>query len=77
MQADLKIELQPIEKIEEKPVVPEKKKERSISPAVQMKVNAVKDIFPDAEVQELVDFIKKNRKLTLDDLVENFLALKH
>ena len=65
-------ETEKTEKPEEKPQV-----EEGLSPKTKAKIIAVKELFPEAKLDDLIEFIKKNKKLSLEEVVENFLSIKH
>jgi len=43
---------------------------------VSRKADCLKEIFPDADLSNLLDFVAANDKLTTEDLIESYLAIK-
>jgi len=59
----------------EKPVEVEKKEEKEYPEEVKKKAQSLKEIFENADMANLLEFVSQTPNLQLEDLIENYLAL--
>jgi len=68
-----------IQEVEIKPEVIEEKKpevvEKVYSPEVRAKAQSLKDIFEEADINNLLEFVSQTPEMPLEELVENYLTL--
>jgi hypothetical protein len=72
-----------LEKKASKEKIPKAEKAEKIKPVKQYekgvtrKADCLKEVFPDADYEKLLEFVAANEKLQMEDLIESYLAAKN